>query len=326
MKRRRLLACLAGGLAASALPARGQSVPRVGILSGRSRQAAIDTGIHGAFVKGMQELGYVEGRNVRYEWRYAEGDYAELRRMAEELVRLKVDVIVAEGTTSTAPAKQATRTIPIVMSTSSDPVGAGLVASLARPGGNITGLTSAALDATAKRLELLAAVVPGLSRVAALANPSNPSGAAFLREAQAAAGQFNLRILPFSAATPEAIERAFSTMVQERAQALIVTTDAFLFTHRRQIVNLVAKARLAAIFPTRDFYEIGGMLIYGHSVADLSRRAAGYVDKILKGAKPADLPIQQPDRFELLVNLKTAKALGLTIPQHLLMRANEVIK
>ena len=325
MKRRRLLAYLAGGLAASALPARGQSGPRVGILSGRSRQAAMDTGIHGAFVKGMQELGYVEGRNVRYEWRYAEGDYAELRRMAEELVRLKVDVIVAEGTTATAPAKQATRTIPIVMSTSSDPVGAGLVASLARPGANITGLTSTALDATAKRLELLAAVVPGLSRVAALANQDNPSGAAFLREAQAAAGQFNLRILPFNAETPDAIERAFSTMVQERAQALIVTTDAFLFSHRRQIVNLTAKARLPAIFPTRDFHDIGGLLIYGHSVADMSRRAAGYVDKILKGAKPADLPIQQPDKFELLVNLKTAKALGLTIPQHLLMRANEVI-
>ena len=324
MKRRIFIAAMCAAPLASI--ARQESLPRVGILSGRSRQVAIDAGIHGAFLKGMQELGYVEGRNVRYEWRYAEGNYADLRRMANELVQLKVDVIVTEGTTATGPAKQATRTIPIVMSTSSDPVRAGFVASLARPGGNITGLTSTALDITAKRLELLAAAVPGLSRVAALANQDNPSGVAFLREAQGAAGQFNLQILPFHAETPEGIERAFSSMVREKAQAVIVTTDAFLQTRARQITALAVKSRLAAIFPIREYHEAGGMLTYGHSTVHMTRRAAGYVDKILKGAKPADLPIQQPDKFEFLVNLKTARTLGIAIPHSLLVRADEVIQ
>jgi putative ABC transport system substrate-binding protein len=324
MKRRTFIAAICAAPLASI--AQQKSLPRVGILSGRSRQAAVDSGIHGAFLKGMQELGYVEGRNVQYEWRYAAGNYTELRRMADELARLKVDVIVTEGTTATAPAKQATRTIPIVMSTSSDPVRAGFVGSLARPGGNITGLTSIALDITAKRLELLAAAVPGLSRVAALANQDNPSGVAFLREVQAAAGQFNLRIIPFHAETPETLERAFSAMVQEKAQGVIVTTDAFLQTRARHIADLALKARLPTIFPTREYHEAGGMLMYGHSVADITRRAAGYVDRILKGAKPADLPIQQPDKFEFLINLKTAKALGIRIPQHVLVRADEVIK
>ena len=301
MKRRIFIAAMCAAPLASI--ARQESLPRVGILSGRSRQVAIDAGIHGAFLKGMQELGYVEGRNVRYEWRYAEGNYADLRRMANELVQLKVDVIVTEGTTATGPAKQATRTIPIVMSTSSDPVRAGFVASLARPGGNITGLTSTAL-----------------------ANQDNPSGVAFLREAQGAAGQFNLQILPFHAETPEGIERAFSSMVREKAQAVIVTTDAFLQTRARQITALAVKSRLAAIFPIREYHEAGGMLTYGHSTVHMTRRAAGYVDKILKGAKPADLPIQQPDKFEFLVNLKTARTLGIAIPHSLLVRADEVIQ
>jgi putative ABC transport system substrate-binding protein len=325
--RRRLLIALGAATLSDPLAsiAQQKSMPRVGILSGRSRQAAIDGGIHGAFLKGLQDLGYVEGRTVHYEWRFAGGQYKDLRRMAEELVGLKVDVIVAEGTSSIGPAKEATGTIPIVMTTSGDPVGAGFVASLARPRGNITGLTSGAMETALKRLELLVAIVPGLTRVAVLANQNNPRGQGVLREAQSAARQFNLQVVALHAATPEEIEAAFSAMTLQKAEALLVPTDALFNTQRRQIVRLAAKARVPTIYATREFFDAGGLLVYGHDVADLTHRAAAYVDKILKGAKPGDLPVQQPGNFELLINVKTAKALGVTIPQSLLMRANEAI-
>lgn len=326
-KRRRLMIAFgAATLCTSLAPIAQQKsgIRRVGILSGRSRQAAIDTGTHAAFLKGMRELGYVEGQNVHYEWRYAAGQYKDLRRMADELVRLKVDVILADGTTATGPARQATNTIPIVMATSSDPVGSGFVASLARPGGNVTGLTSNAVEVIAKRLELLKVVVPGVSRVAALANRS-PGGTTFLSQVHSAAPQFKLRIIPLHAATLEEIERAVSAMAEEKAQGLILGTDAFFISQARQIVDLAAKARLPAIFPSREFFHAGGLLVYGVDISDMHRRAASYVDRILKGAKPGDLPVQQPDKSELLVNLKAAKALGITIPQPMLMRADEVI-
>lgn len=305
--------------------AQQKNTARIGILSGRSRQAAVETGIQAAFVRAMAERGYIEGKNVRYEWRYAAGDYGELRRMAEDLVRLKVDVIVAEGTSAIRPAREATRTIPIVMSTSSDPVGAGLVSSLARPGGNITGLTSTAIETTLKRVEILVMLIPGLKSVAALANPNNPSGKAFLRDADAAARGFNLRVIALQAGTIQEIESAFAAMSEQKAQALVVPTDAFFNSQRRQIVALAAKARIAAIYALREFLDVGGLLVYGHDLTDLTRRAAVYVDRILKGAKPAELPVEQPDTFQLMVNMRTANALGIAVPQTLLMRANEVV-
>jgi len=314
-------------VAALAVPAisisQQKSIARVGILSGRSREASI--AVHARFLRGMRDLGYIEGRNVHYEWRYAGGRYQDLRRMADELVTLKVDVILAEGTSSIAPARRATSTIPIVMATSSDPVGSGFVASLARPGGNVTGLTSNAVEAIAKRLELLKVAVPGLSRVAALANRS-PAGTTFLRQVESAAAQLNLRIVPLEAASSEEIERAFSSMAKEQAQALIVGTDAFLISRRHEVAQLAARGRLPAIYPTRDFFDAGGLLMYGVDIADMYRRAATYVDRVLKGAKPDDLPVQLPDKYELLVNLKTAKALGITMPQTLLMLADQVTR
>jgi putative ABC transport system substrate-binding protein len=316
-------------LAALALPAFAQqrsSIPVVGVLSGRSRAAAIDTGIQADFVQGMKELGWVEGRNIRYEWRFAAGGYSDLRRLADELVRLKVDVIVAEGTSAVGPARQATSTIPIVMATSSDPVGSGFVASLARPGGNVTGLTSIAVEATRKRLELLVTTIPGLSRLAALANPNNRGSKAFLREVESAAKRFNLRVVPLQASTTDEITAAFQLMNREKVQAVILPTDAFFITQRGQIVDLAAKARLPVIYPTREFFVSGGLMVYGLNVAHMYRRSATYVHKILKGARPSELPVEQPDALELLVNLKTAQQLGVTIPLTVLMRANEVIR
>ena len=327
MTARRRIVIAIGGALLFPLVAHAQqgSTARIGILSGRSRQAAVDTGIQAAFVRAMAERGYVEGKNVRYEWRYAGGDYSELRRMAEDLVRLNVDVIVAEGTSAIRPAREATRKIPIVMSTSSDPVGAGFVSSLARPGGNITGLTSTAIETTLKRVEILVTLIPGLKRVAVLANPNNPSGKTFLRDADAAARAFNLSLIALQAGTIQEIESAFAAMSAQKAEALALPPDAFFNSQRRQIVALAAKARIAAIYALREFLEVGGLLVYGHDLTDLTRRATVYVDRILRGAKPAELPVEQPHTFELLVNLKTANALGIRVPQTLLMRANEVV-
>jgi putative tryptophan/tyrosine transport system substrate-binding protein len=312
--------------AAPATLAQSGRVPRIGILTGRTSQGALDGGIHGAFIEGMARLGYVEGKNVRYEWRYAGGNYAELRRMAEELVRLKVDVIVVEGSSSIGAAKDATDTIPIVMMTSSDPVGAGFVSSLGRPGGNITGLTSRAMEATLKRLEILVTLVPGLKSVAALANPNNPGVKIFLREADAAARKFNLRLFALHAGSAQQIEAAFLALSAQKADALMVQTDALFNSQRSQIAALAAQARIPAIYALREFVEVGGLLVYGHDIADMARRAALYVDKILKGATPAQLPVEQPHTFQLLINLKSAHALGIAVPQSLLMRADEVVR
>jgi putative ABC transport system substrate-binding protein len=236
-----------------------------------------------------------------------------------------VDVIVAASGAATRAVQQTTRTIPIVMSLVADPVGSGLVASLARPGGNVTGLTIMAPDLMAKRLELLKEVVPKVSRVAFLTNPDNPASARFLREAEAAARALGVRLQTLEARNPQEIDSAFAVMTRERAGALLYPHDAIFFTQRRQVAELAAKGRLPSL-GTSDYPDAGGLMSYGPNIPDLERRAATYVDKILKGAKPGDLPIEQPTKFELVINLKTAKALGLTIPQSILVRADHVIQ
>ena len=274
----------------------------------------------------MRDLGYVEGKNLAIEWRFAEGEYERLPGMAAELVQLKVDVIMALGPPAIVAAQKATTTIPIVVVTSVDPVGAGFVKSLARPGGNITGLSNLAGDISSKHLEMLLAVMPKVSRVAVLVNPANPAHAAMLKNVQATAQKIGIKVLPVQAQTPHEIEGAFSMMSREAVGAVIVALDPFLIQQERQIAELAVKHRLPSIFANREYAEAGGLLSYGQNQVDIYRRAATYVDKILKGAKPGELPIEQPTKFELVINLKTAKALGIIIPQSLLLRADEVIQ
>jgi putative ABC transport system substrate-binding protein len=307
-------------LAAEAQPA--GKVPRVAYLTpDPGRQRGLE-----AFRQGLRELGYVEGRNISIESRSAEGKDDRLPALAADLVRSKVDVIVATSGAATRAVQQTTRTIPIVMSLVNDPVGSGLVASLARPGGNVTGLTIMAPDLMAKRLELLKEVVPKVSRVALLQNPDNPASAAQLREAEAAARALGVQPQTLEARNPQEIEGAFAAMIRERAGALLILSDAIFFTQRRQIAELAAKGRVPSIIGTRDYPDAGGLMAYGPNFLDLERRAATFVDRILKGAKPDDLPVEQPTKFDLVINLKTAKALGLTIPQWLLLRADHVIQ
>jgi putative ABC transport system substrate-binding protein len=260
------------------------------------------------------------------ETRFADGKTGPLPDLAAELVRLKVDVIVATGTPVYQALQKATKIIPIVITVSADPVGEGFAASLARPGGNITGLSSANLDLTAKHLELLMTAVPRLSRVAVLINPAHRGHPARLKIIQAAALKTGMQVLPVDAPTPDGIERGFASMSRERAQAVIILGDSFFDQQERQITALALKHRLPSIFVVRDYVEAGGLMSYGQNLADNYRRAATYVDKILKGAKPGDLPIEQPTKFELVVNLKTAKALGIRIPNSILVRADKVIE
>jgi putative ABC transport system substrate-binding protein len=278
-----------------------------------------------AFRQGLRELGYVEGQNIAIESRWTEGKDDRLPALAADLVRSKVDIIVAETGAATRAAQQATRTIPIVMSLVNDPVGSGLVGSLARPGGNVTGLTIMSPDLVGKRLELLKEVVPKVSRVALLRHPDNPASAAQLREAEAAAQALGVRLQTLEARSPQEIDGAFAAMTRERAGALLVIPDTLFWSQRRQIVDLAVKRRLPSIRIGEAYAEAGGLMSYGPSYRDLERRAATYVDKILKGANPADLPVAQPTKFELVINLKTAKAIGLTIPQPLLQRADQII-
>ena len=277
--------------------------------------------------QGLRELGYVEGKNFILERRYAEGRVERLPDLAAELVRLKVDMIVTATTPAVQAAKQATSTIPIVMANSFDPVGTGLVASLARPGGNITGLSTLHQELTGKLLQLLKEAVPGVSRVAFLGSQDVPYSALAFKEAQVAARALGLELQFVDLRSPAEFDSAFSTMTKERAGALIVpVTIPLLFASRKQIVDLAVKHRLPGMYYLKEFVDAGGLMAYGPSNPDLFRRAATYVDKILKGAKPADLPVEQPTKFELVINLKTAKALGLTIPQSVLIRADQVIQ
>jgi len=251
-----------------------------------------------------------------FESRWAEGQYERYPALAADLVRMPVDVIVTVGGAATKAAQHATRTIPIVMSVVIDPVGSGLIASLARPGGNVTGLSIMAPDLVGKQLELLKEVVPGVSRVALLWNPANPGSAPQVRAAEAAARAVGVQLHTLEARDPQEIDRAFAAMTREQAGALVVLADAIFGNQVRQLAEIAAERRLPAVFVVREFAEAGGLLVYSANLLDLGRRAAGYVDKILKGAKPADLPVEQPLKFELIINLKTAEALGLTFPRH----------
>ncbi len=279
-----------------------------------------------AFRQGLRELGYVEGKNIVIEWRSGEGKLESEGELVAEAVRLKVDVIVTSGPTMTRAAKQATATIPIVMTFDSDPVKNGFVASLARPGGNITGLSALSPELSGKQLELLKEVIPNLSRVAVLGNSNEPAHSNTLKEIELAAGALGVQVQSLDVLGSKDIETAFRAATKARADALVVLASPVLAYQRAKVANLALKSRLPAIYFRREFVEAGGLMSYGTSFTDLSRRAAIYVDKILKGAKPADLPVEQPKKFEFAINLKTAKQLGLTIPQWTLMKADHVIK
>jgi putative tryptophan/tyrosine transport system substrate-binding protein len=302
-----------------------KKVPRIGYLS-VSSPSAMSTRTE-AFRQGLRELGYVEGKNIVIEWRSAEGKRDRLPSLAAELVRLKVDIIVTAGPPATRSAKEATVTIPIVFAQDGDPVASGFVASLARPGGNITGLSTLAPELSGKRLELLKEIVPRLSRVAVLGNSTNPANAQVLKETELAAGVFGVKLQYLDVLDPKDIETAFRAASKGRADAVLMTVSGgVVLSQRTQVVELAAKSRLPAMYIIREYVETGGLMSYGVSLIDLDRRAATYVDKILKGAKPADLPVEQPKKFEFIISLKAAKQIGLTIPPNVLARADKVIR
>ena len=297
---------------------------KIGILSATT-PAALAPSVE-AFKQGLRELGWVEGKSFVLEVRYGEGKVERLSELARELVALKMHVIVTPADLSIAAIKRETQTIPIVMALSSDPVGAGFVASLARPGGNITGLSNISPELSGKRVELLREAVPGLSRLALLWNPEVRGAVLDYKEAASAARSLRVEVQSVEVSRAEDLDRAFSTITSWRAQALMLPgINPVGFANRAQIVSFAQRNRLPSMFPTKEYVDSGGLMSYGPSLVDLFRRAAGYVDKILKGAKPADLPVQQPTKFELVINLKTATTLGLTLPQSFLRRADEVI-
>jgi len=279
-----------------------------------------------AFRQGLRELGYVEGQNIYVEYRFAGGSIDRVAEFAAELVRLKVDVIVAGSTQSIDAARQATQTIPIVFPVTFDPVESGFVASLARPGGNLTGLSTVNPDAAAKRVELMKEIMPRISRLAVLRNPTNSGSQLALKETEAGAKRLSIRLQVLEARSGNELAAAFYAAGTERAQALIVLADALFFAQRNQVVDFGIKHRLPSMFDDAPSVEAGGMISYGANLAELFRRSAVYVDKILKGAKPADIPVEQPTKFELIVNLKAAKQIGLTIPPNVLARADKVIQ
>jgi putative tryptophan/tyrosine transport system substrate-binding protein len=297
---------------------------RIGYLIATS--AAVSAANIETLRQGLRDLGYEEGKNIVIEYRYAEGKQDRIPGLAAELVRLKVDIIVTLGATDTRAAKEATATIPIVMAQDPDPVGNGFVASLARPGGNITGLSSLAADLSGKRLELLKEILPKLPRAAVLGTSTNTGNAQQLREMELAAAAFGVQLQFLDILGPKDIETAFRAAGKGRVDAVLILRSPVLNSHRTQVVDLAAKNRLPATYPQSEFVEAGGLMSYGVSQNDLTRRAATYVDKILKGAKPADLPVEQPKKFEFIINLKAAKQIGLTIPPNVLARADKVIR
>ena len=327
MERRRFVAAMAGGLLAAPLAAAQQAgkVYRIGLLDYSAPDPARQAWWN-AFRQRMRELGYVEGQNISFEPRWGQGDDNRLRKLAAELVGLKVDLIVTGGSTAAVTAKRATSTIPIVMATGSDPVAIGLVTSLRQPGGNVTGLTSINSELAAKRLEILKNVAPRALRIAILWDETDAGSRLGEQEAEAAAKTAGLTIHSVPVGSTAALEAAFATMVRGRAGALMVVSTSKLFSHRKRIAELAVKHRLPTVVGFREYVEAGGLASYGTDYPDLFRRAATFVDKILKGAKPGDLPVEQPTKFELVINLKTAKALGLTISQSLLLRTDLVIQ
>jgi putative ABC transport system substrate-binding protein len=327
LTRRREFITLLGGATAWPLAARAQQLaklPRIGILW--PNPLAASGHLVDAFRQGLSELGYVEGQNMMIEFRSAEGRMERLPDLAAELVRLSVDVIQTATSPTIRAAQQATRTIPIVMGNSQDPVSEGFVASLARPGGNITGQTLFSPDLAAKRLQLLKDVIPTLTRVAVLWHVDDPALALALRETVIAANALRLEFRSLGVRGPDEFEAAFRTAMQENAGALIVLENILSFRYRAEIARLANGSRMPAMYGLREYAEAGGLIAYGPNLAQMYRRSATYVDKILKGTKPADLPVEQPVRFELLLNLKTAKTLGLTVPPGVLAIADEVIE
>jgi len=328
-RRNTLIALFAFSAASGPLASLAQQpgkVWRVGFLTARRRPDSIDADFIGGLPRGMRELGYIEGKNLVIEWRFTDGRAERLPELAAELVRLKVDVIVSGSSQAIRALQKATTTIPIVMATSGDPIGSGFVASLARPGGNITGLSNLFGDIGPKQLELLLSIVPKLSRVAVLVNPINPANATGLKNVQSAAQRVNVKVLPVEAQTAQEIENAFSLMTRENVGAVMVEVDAFFIQQQRSIAELAAKHRLPSVSGVREFAEAGGLMSYGPNLAEQFRRAAVYVDKIFKGAKPGDLPVEQSTAFEFHINSKTAKALGLAIPKVFLFQADRVIE
>jgi ABC-type uncharacterized transport system substrate-binding protein len=327
--RRAFIGTLAGGLLAAPLAARAQQAAKVyqlGLLGGSPPNSPGGRVAWEGFFQGMRELGYVEGQNILVEGRFY-GDHTErLPALAADLVRIKVDVIVAGTAPAPEAAQRATSTIPIVMAAHNNPVGSGLVASLAKPGKNVTGLSTLGPELAGKRLQLLKEVIPGVSRVAVLSNPTDTSQANLLRDTQVAARSLKVRLQVLGARVPSDFAGAFSAMTKERAGGVIIITSSMFYDQRTRIAELAARSRLPAIYSAKDFAEAGGLMAYGVNLGESFRRAATYVDKILKGARPADLPVEQPTKFDLVINLKAAKALGLTIPPSLLQRADEVIQ
>jgi putative tryptophan/tyrosine transport system substrate-binding protein len=328
--RRRFILALGLGLF-SFLPSlsaqRQRAIRRIGLLTTRSRPASLDTDSgFGAYLARMRELGYVEGQNVVFDWRFAEGNYELVPGLAKDLVDSKADVIVAMTPPSVQAAKKATSTIPIVMVAVGDPVALGFVESLSRPGANITGVSNAIDDVSRKYLELLREAMPKLSRVVALVNPDNPNVGNIFGQINAAGQAMGVAISRLEANTSERLKAGFESMQRSRPDAVIVQGDGFLFVQRRLIADLALRHGVATMFWTREPVEAGALMSYGQNVADDYRNAANYVDRILKGANPRDLPVQQPTQPKLTINLKTAKALGLAIPRELLLRSDEVIQ
>jgi len=319
-----LIACVGPFGLASAGDAQHSAAPRrIGVLLAASLP---EEKVPQAFRQGLLDAGYAEGHDVVIEWRSAKGEYDRLPQLAADLVQSKVDVIVVQGMPAAQVAKRATSTIPIVLAIVADPVASGLVASFSHPGGNITGLSAMTEDLSAKRLQLLKEAVPRFTRVAVLWNPDTAFHTKVMEELKAAAPSLSMELSFVGVRTYEEFGPAFSAVRRARAQAVYVIEDALFFNHRMTLVKLASKARLPIIYWVKEFAEGGGLMSYGASYGDLFRRSAGYVDKILKGAKPGDLPIEQPTKFELVVNLKTAQALGITIPESILLRADDVIR
>jgi putative tryptophan/tyrosine transport system substrate-binding protein len=325
MRRRDFVILLAGAMGGrpSAVRAQQKAMPVIGFLGSTQRGAPFVA----AFLEGLAETGYVEGQNAAIEYRWAEGRYDRLPALAAELVKRGVDVIVTQGgIPPTRAAKSATSTIPIVFAVGTDPVEDGLVASLARPGGNLTGVTFMMTELNPKRLELLSELVPQARVITLLVNPNNPSAERTMRDVQEAARAKEVQLLILKAGTESEIDAAFASFVQLHASALLVGQDPFFFSRREQLAALASRNAVPAIYENREYVAAGGLISYGTSLAAANRQAGIYVGKILKGAKPADLPVERPTRFELVVNLNTAKALGLTVPDALLLRADEVIE
>jgi putative ABC transport system substrate-binding protein len=327
MDRRTFIGAVAGALLGSPLAIEAQQmakIPRIGFLSA-APLSSITTRTE-AFRRGLRDLGYVEGRSIVLEWRSADDTWSRLPALAAELVSLNLVVIVTADGPAILAAQKATRSIPIVMGQSPDPVAMGVVASLAHPGANVTGLTTLSIDLLGKQVELLKQTVPKLSRLAVLSNPANPMRGVELKHAEITAQALGIQVQSVEVGDPAQFGNAFAAMTRERADAFVVLPDAMFLTQRTQIAEIAAKSRLPAIYGIPEHVEAGGLMGYAASRTDLFRRAAGYVDRILKGANPGDLPVEQPTKFELVINLKTAKALGLTIPQSVLVRADELIQ